>query len=72
MLRLLPFLLVLGCPLPPPCLPGRDCPPTPAMEQSCLQTGGQLAMLDCAEDGSAAWACCYEGSDCTCFEAEGP
>lgn len=63
--------MLLGCPLPPPCLPDSACPPTPAMEQSCLQAGGQLAMIDCAEDGSAAWACCYEDGGCVCFDPGG-
>ena len=72
MLRLLPLLLVLGCPTPPqPCLPGMAvCPPTPQMEQSCADFGGHLAMMDCAADGSSAWACCVDGGGCTCFEAE--
>lgn len=59
-----------GCPLPPPCLPGAECPPTPAMRDSCVDSGGQLAMIDCVPDGSAAWACCYGDDGCVCFEAE--
>jgi len=66
------ILALSGCPLPPPCLPGGDCPPTPAMEQSCADSGGSLEMIDCAEDGGAAWACCYPEGGCVCFEAEGP
>ena len=65
------FLLSTGCPMPQPCLPGMlTCPPTPAMEQSCLQAGGALEMIDCAADGSAAWACCYPDNGCICFEVE--
>jgi hypothetical protein len=65
------LFLLTGCPMPKPCLPGDAvCPPTPSMEQSCKDVGGQLEQIICGEDSTLAWACCDAWRGCVCFQVE--